>query len=67
MNLMDSVVIGDKATDILMGKKAGLITILLRTGHGRKELKEWRNRIHPDHVARDILEAARWLRRRQSL
>ena len=55
-----SWVIGDRYTDIIFGKNAGLKTVLLLTGNGRKEFYEdmpdWD--IKPDFVAEDLLAAA---------
>jgi hypothetical protein len=54
--------IGDSAKDILCGRRAGCgATILVRTGNGvaaEQELAE-QERIRPDAVAADLLEAAR--------
>ena len=59
-DLSQSVMIGDKKADILAGKRAGLKTILVRTGHGGRD-KEYE--VEPDLVADDLLEAARYLER----
>jgi histidinol-phosphate phosphatase family protein len=56
-----SWMIGDRYTDIVFGKKAGLRTILLRSGNGEKEfihaMPHWE--IKPDFVVKDLLVAAR--------
>jgi D-glycero-D-manno-heptose 1,7-bisphosphate phosphatase len=72
----ESVMVGDKAEDILFGRRAGLaLTILVLTGHGRKaaeqldvpltedvlELAEDDNGKLPHVVAADLGIAARWI------
>ncbi|MBN1327712.1 MAG: HAD family hydrolase [Candidatus Cloacimonetes bacterium] len=58
-----SYMIGDKYTDIQFGKKAGLHTILVLTGDGKREFME--NRINwsikPDYIAPDLLTAVKLL------
>lgn len=51
--------IGDNISDILLGKNAGLKTILVRTGLGESVLKS--GDIEPDHTADDLLNAVLWL------
>jgi len=53
------VVIGDKGVDIELGQRLGAATVLVRTGYGEEELKK--GQISPDHVADNILDAARRL------
>ncbi len=59
-NIKKSYMIGDKYTDIAFGKRAGLITILVFTGFGKKEFlndrKSWE--YQPDFVVKDMLVAA---------
>ncbi len=57
-----SIVVGDKASDLEAGRRAGCRTILVLTGYGT----ETRERLdgsdeQPDFVADDILDAVRWL------
>lgn len=47
--------IGDKTSDILAGKNAGLRTILMKTGHG---LTDTEYKVIPDYVCKDLGEAA---------
>ncbi|CAF0705024.1 HAD-IIIA family hydrolase [Candidatus Methylacidithermus pantelleriae] len=58
-NPEDSFVIGDKASDIQMGQNVGATTILVTTGYG-KEVADCRE-LGPDHVAKDLAEAARFV------
>lgn len=54
-----SWMVGDTPDDIEMGERAGLNTILVETGLGKRAI---RNRlswpIKPDYIRRDLLEAA---------
>ena len=50
----ESFVVGDKSSDVEMGKRANAVTILLLTGHGKQEhLRE-----RADFVAEDFRKAA---------
>jgi len=51
-----SFFIGDKTVDVECGKRAGIRTILVRTGHNEEALC-YRHRILPDHVADDLYHA----------
>ena len=60
LDLKQSVVIGDNATDIEMGQSAGCRTVLVLTGMtGRKEAKKLSP--PPDYIARDLGAAAKWV------
>ncbi len=50
-------VIGDKAADVELGRAVGAKTILVSTGYG----KGYEGKCRPDHVADDLLAAARWI------
>ncbi len=54
--LESSFVIGDKPSDMKLGRAIGATTILVRTGYGAKTESEIVER--PDHVVEDILAAA---------
>jgi D-glycero-D-manno-heptose 1,7-bisphosphate phosphatase len=54
-DLRASVVVGDKASDVCLGKAIGARTILVRTGYGEAELA---GGVEPDWVAGDLEEAA---------
>ncbi len=51
-----AVVIGDKASDIELGKRLGATTILVRTGDGAETAAS--GAAEPDRIAHDILDAA---------
>ncbi|MEJ7783518.1 MAG: HAD family hydrolase [Solirubrobacteraceae bacterium] len=55
-DLSRSFVVGDNVCDIELGERVGAMTILVRTGHGKRTLAE--DRVHPDHVVDDLLAAA---------
>lgn len=66
LDLATSYTIGDKSSDVALGKRMGLTSILVLTGYGLGEWEyrrpEWR--CQPDHVAADLLDAVRWILRR---
>jgi D-glycero-D-manno-heptose 1,7-bisphosphate phosphatase len=62
IHLNGSYCIGDKKSDIKMGKNIGLKTILVLTGYGRKTVLE----TNPDYIAVDIMEAAEIIREEES-
>jgi len=49
-------IIGDKASDIEMGQRVGAATLLVRTGYGAEVDRDGTST--PDHVVKDLLEAA---------
>ncbi len=53
-------VIGDKKTDILFGRRLGMKTIFVKTGHGRDEIRKHK-KINADFSAGNILYAAKWI------
>lgn len=55
-----SVMIGDKASDIEMGRRCGMATILVHTGYGGSEV------CSPDAAVPDLAAAAAWLAARAS-
>ncbi len=59
INLKKSYVIGDKTSDIKLGKNAGCKTILLQTGKAGKDKKFI---VKPDFVAKNLLDAVKNIR-----
>ncbi len=59
INLAQSYVFGDKASDVELAVKAGCQSILLKTGYGKKVLKGTYQVLNhkPDHVFNDIFQA----------
>ena len=60
IDLAASFLVGDKASDIECGRRAGTHTILVRTGYGAEAERD-PGLIAPDYVANDAPEAIRWL------
>jgi histidinol-phosphate phosphatase family protein len=54
----DSWMVGDTTSDILAGKRAGLRTILVKTGYAGRDFKYDAN---PDFVAHDLANAVGWI------
>jgi len=63
LKLKGSVVIGDKLADVGLGKNAKIKSILVLTGHGKKESKKIGTspKSKPDFIAKNLLEAAKLL------
>lgn len=54
------IMVGDKADDIESGKRAGCLTMLVRSGQGRfSEAALAKTGLSPDHTVDDLLAAAR--------
>jgi D-glycero-D-manno-heptose 1,7-bisphosphate phosphatase len=63
LDLGDSIMVGDKASDLLVAGPVGARAVLVLTGYGRGE---WEYRradfaVTPDHVAGDLLDAVDWV------
>jgi D-glycero-D-manno-heptose 1,7-bisphosphate phosphatase len=56
IDLSRSVMIGDTTQDVLAGSRAGVHTILVRTGHGGRD--PWQYECSPDWTVGNLLEAA---------
>lgn len=62
LRLDQSYYVGDKLTDLMPGKTLGGRTVLVLTGHGRREQESiGRQGFQPDHIATDLYEAAGWI------
>lgn len=59
LDLSRCFMVGDRLSDILTGQNAGTKTVLVLTGGGQQTLAE--GKAKPDHVAKDINEAADWI------
>lgn len=55
INLPESYIIGDRNTDIVLGKKVGCKTIFVKTGNHQTENTD------PDYIAEDLLAAAEYI------
>lgn len=63
IDLSISTMVGDTVKDIECARKAGCgYTVLVKTGNGIKSEKILaKKKIFPDHVAKDLYEAAKWI------
>lgn len=61
VDISSSFVIGDSSKDILAGKRAGLQSILVKTGNAGKEYGG--ESVQPDHVAKNLLSAALYIKK----
>ena len=63
VDLTRSWMVGDKPSDILVGRRVGARTALVLTGYGLGEWERHRDafEVPPDHVADDLLDAVRWI------
>lgn len=53
--------IGDKASDVEAGKRFGLKTIFVRTGHGKLDEKKLAGDLQPDFRTQNLLTATEYL------
>ena len=62
LDLRDSAMVGDKASDLLVAPAVGARAILVLTGYGQGEWEYRRENfsVTPDHVAADLLDAVDW-------
>lgn len=51
IDLSRSIMVGDRASDILTGKKAGIKTVLLESGYGTRRLEA---DVEPDYIMGDL-------------
>lgn len=62
IDLSRSYVVGDKATDVELGKNAGCRTVLLTSGFGQRVLDgEYQWPVKPDHIAPTLKDAVTWI------
>jgi len=63
IDMAASIMVGDKISDVQMGRDLGARGILVRTGYGRGEEEHQRQdwTTTPDHVAEDLLDAVTWV------
>ena len=64
LDLRSSYTVGDKLSDIEMGRRAGCRTILVLTGYG-KETRQRLKSVKPDFVASDLFSAVNWILQRK--
>lgn len=61
INIKKSFLIGDSTRDILAGDRAGLKTILVKTGHTRKD--PWQFNARPDFITKNLNEVVKLLKK----
>jgi D-glycero-D-manno-heptose 1,7-bisphosphate phosphatase len=62
LDLSQSFMVGDKATDIDLAHNAGCQGILVQTGFGDRVLKgEYQHHTQPDYIASDLPAAVDWI------
>lgn len=63
IDMENSWVIGDRCSDIKMAERAGLKSVLVKTGYGKGDLKYVFPGLsfQPHHVADDLLDAVKWI------
>ena len=54
----DSWIVGDSTSDIEIGQRVGLRTVLVRTGHAGADAKYV---VKPDYIASDLADAVDWI------
>jgi D-glycero-D-manno-heptose 1,7-bisphosphate phosphatase len=62
LDLNQSFMVGDKATDIDLAHNAGCTGILVQTGYGDRVLSgDYQHHTQPDYIAADLPEAVDWI------
>ena len=60
IDISRSFMVGDSTRDTLAGNRAKLTTILVQTGHGGKDI--WQFKGKPDYIAHNLTDAARYIK-----
>lgn len=63
IDMRGSYVVGDRVTDLELARRANLPGILVKTGYGIGEIEHVLpgKSLRPHYIARDLLDAARWI------
>ena len=62
LDLKNSFMVGDKATDVDMAHNAGLTGILVTTGYGTRVVEgKYQHQTKPDYIAPDLSQAVNWI------
>jgi len=59
-----SFMVGDSMIDVVAGMRAGVKTVLVKTGPGHRRDEEFKH-AKPNFIARDLLEAVRYIKTRK--
>ena len=62
LDIAQSFMVGDKATDVDMAHNAGCVGILVQTGYGDRVLSgDYQHHTTPDYIAADLAQAVDWI------
>lgn len=61
LDLAHCWIVGDKASDLIVGEHTGCQAILVETGYGRQTWSEWSESFQPCYVAHDLADAVEWI------
>jgi D-glycero-D-manno-heptose 1,7-bisphosphate phosphatase len=61
LTLKGSVTVGDKKADTDLARNLKVPSVLVMTGHGRNETLRYGRRMRATFVARNLLQASRWI------
>ena len=61
LDLGRSFLVGDKASDLEAARRAGCQAVLVLSGYGAEQRAAIEAGVPPDHIAPDLLQAARWI------
>lgn len=62
LDLKNSFMVGDKATDVDLAHNTGLTGILVTTGYGNKVIQgQYQHQTKPDYIASDLNQAVDWI------
>lgn len=65
LDLSNSYAIGDTVGDLMLGKRAGLKSIFVLTGHGKDHQHQISADLEPDYIAADLFAAVNWILARE--
>jgi D-glycero-D-manno-heptose 1,7-bisphosphate phosphatase len=69
LDCLQSYAIGDRGLDIEFARQVGSKAILVLTGYGKGEWEYFGDhwKVKPDYVAKDLLEAVRWILQQEGI
>lgn len=66
VNKQNTYFIGDKASDVLAGKRYGIKNIFVLTGHGKSDRKKLNYALKPNRITKDLYEAVQYLLKQEN-
>ena len=63
IDLERSFVVGDRVLDMELAYNVGAKAIMVMTGYGTEEVTDLDLNRKPDYLARDLLDAVKWIER----